>query len=317
MSIRRRVVVATHLVIVKRKQSAIASSAKTKKRFYKHVGISKIETPWLKDLDNRNTVSSPISAGVDDTQSCSGMNNKPPTKIEMKNNLFNEKKEWFGVTLDGRIVKTPLGMILCVPSAELAAVIASEWDAQTSTLQPTQMPCTTLSCTTIDQTWCTQQEIIDQCIAYLKHDTSCFHADPLEDHVLYKRQCEAWDGLYEFIQSKYGSYPFIATGAQDGILLSRGKGLPHPPDLIVNVQNYLEKLNPWQLTPLKAVVTESKSCLVGLAFLEKKWDASKVINACRVEEEFNIENWGCVEGGHDYDRLNCRIQILAASLFLS
>ena len=33
------------------------------------------------------------------------------------------------------------------------------------------------------------------------------------------------------------------------------------------------------------------------------------VNAARVEEEFNIECWGLVEGGHDYDRLNCSVQM--------
>ena len=50
----------------------------------------------------------------------------------------------------------------------------------------------------------------------------------------------------------------------------------------------------------------------------KIWNgnAENVINACRVEVEFQIEIWGCVEGQHDYDRLNCRIQVLSAALFL-
>lgn len=41
-------------------------------------------------------------------------------------------------------------------------------------------------------------------------------------------------------------------------------------------------------------------------------DVKKAIMASRVEEEFQIDNWGLVEGGHDYDRLNCSIQIHAA-----
>jgi chaperone required for assembly of F1-ATPase len=45
-------------------------------------------------------------------------------------------------------------------------------------------------------------------------------------------------------------------------------------------------------------------------------DAKKAVMASRVEEEFQIENWGLVEGGHDYDRLNCSIQIHAATCLL-
>mmetsp|Transcript_3793 Transcript_3793/g.5141 ORF Transcript_3793/g.5141 Transcript_3793/m.5141 type:complete len:81 (+) Transcript_3793:1-243(+) len=39
---------------------------------------------------------------------------------------------------------------------------------------------------------------------------------------------------------------------------------------------------------------------------------AKAVEASRVEEEFQIECWGLVEGGHDYDRLNCSIQIHSA-----
>mmetsp|Transcript_31565 Transcript_31565/g.58289 ORF Transcript_31565/g.58289 Transcript_31565/m.58289 type:complete len:80 (-) Transcript_31565:243-482(-) len=42
-------------------------------------------------------------------------------------------------------------------------------------------------------------------------------------------------------------------------------------------------------------------------------DGKWVVGAARIEEEFNIECWGLVEGGHDYDRLNCSIQMHAAS----
>jgi ATP synthase F1 complex assembly factor 2 len=38
------------------------------------------------------------------------------------------------------------------------------------------------------------------------------------------------------------------------------------------------------------------------------------MQAARVEEEFQIESWGVVEGQHDYDRLNCSVQMHAAVL---
>jgi len=42
--------------------------------------------------------------------------------------------------------------------------------------------------------------------------------------------------------------------------------------------------------------------------------ANKAIRAARVEEEFQIEAWGLVEGQHDYDRLNCSIQVRSSKL---
>ncbi len=38
--------------------------------------------------------------------------------------------------------------------------------------------------------------------------------------------------------------------------------------------------------------------------------------AARLEEEFQIEAWGLVEGGHDLDRANIRVRLAAPSLLL-
>lgn len=39
--------------------------------------------------------------------------------------------------------------------------------------------------------------------------------------------------------------------------------------------------------------------------------------ASRVEEEFQVEIWGVVEGGHDMDRLNNSVALASAGLFSS
>jgi chaperone required for assembly of F1-ATPase len=55
--------------------------------------------------------------------------------------------------------------------------------------------------------------------------------------------------------------------------------------------------------------------LLGLAVLLDHYQDDSMqaaVEAARVEEEFQISCWGMVEGGHDYDRLNCAVQIQAA-----
>ena len=42
----------------------------------------------------------------------------------------------------------------------------------------------------------------------------------------------------------------------------------------------------------------------------------QALEAARVEEEFQIEGWGLVEGGHDLDQANARVRLAAPSLFL-
>jgi ATP synthase F1 complex assembly factor 2 len=39
--------------------------------------------------------------------------------------------------------------------------------------------------------------------------------------------------------------------------------------------------------------------------------------ASRLEEEFQVEIWGVVEGGHDMDRLNNAVRLSSVASFLS
>ncbi len=40
------------------------------------------------------------------------------------------------------------------------------------------------------------------------------------------------------------------------------------------------------------------------------------LEAARVEENFQIEGWGLVEGGHDIDSAGVKVQVAAPSVFL-
>ena len=109
-------------------------------------------------------------------------------------------------------------------------------------------------------------------------------------------------------------------------------GLPHPPLLVEKAREWVASLDAWTLAAFYSACAESKSFFIGAGLIHDaltageettaraeaagretvrcgKWAAA----AARVEEEFNIECWGLVEGGHDYDRLNCSIQMHAAS----
>jgi ATP synthase F1 complex assembly factor 2 len=232
--------------------------------------------------------------------------------------------DWFGVTLDGKSLKTPLGKNLAVPSHCLAWAIAAEWDAQHQTLQPAQMPLMTLTCTAMDQVTASADAYREQALRYLPTDTTCYWADPGEDRVLHRKQQQTWDGLHDYCETFLQSRPSLAMGTSEGVIMSRPRtlkqsGLPHPPELLENALEWVDTLDAWHLCALHSVTSESKSFLVGMAVILSNVDSSnpfydltRAVAASRVEEEFQIDCWGLVEGGHDYDRLNCSVQIHAA-----
>lgn len=45
-------------------------------------------------------------------------------------------------------------------------------------------------------------------------------------------------------------------------------------------------------------------------------DVKQGLEAARVEENFQIEGWGLVEGGHDIDSAGVKVQLAAPSVFL-
>jgi ATP synthase F1 complex assembly factor 2 len=180
------------------------------------------------------------------------------------------------------------------------------------------MPLMTAVCTAVDQTLSNSQ-IIDKCMQFLFNDTTCYFADE-EDRVLFARQKKHWLTLHHYIHTISGApqhaRPALARGdAEAGF----GK-LPHPEELVSFCTNYVTLLDIWHLTALNTIATETKSLLIAIAALHGDFhvmhDINNVVDAGRVEEEFQIENWGLVEGGHDYDRLNASISIGAARTML-
>jgi ATP synthase F1 complex assembly factor 2 len=61
---------------------------------------------------------------------------------------------------------------------------------------------------------------------------------------------------------------------------------------------------------------EFKSVVIGLALVHRVITLDKAVEAGRVDEEYNIEMWGMVEGGHDVDRANVTVQAATASTLL-
>jgi ATP synthase mitochondrial F1 complex assembly factor 2 len=356
------------------------------------------------------TVSSPISAGVDGSPSgASGVVARPLATTNNNSTLGNTSSsihedsddwemraliphvpgtppilskvpqllpltnDWYGVTLDGRALKTPQGQLVRTPSASLSMAVAAEWNAQAQFIQPPQMPLHTLVCTVLDQTSLpaptrsnnsnnnssednastktssllrmttatSHRSPADtfraQLLNFLSTDTMGYAACPTEDRVLFQRQQQAWQSLRRAIQTVTGETPAQVIGSE-GVMWAQKtahrsatiksnanassdetirrprtiRGLPHSDTLLEYCHKYVHSLDAWHLTAMHAVAAEAKSFWIAWGALEGKLSVQEALQAARVEEEFQIENWGLVEGGHDYDRLNASIQIHSA-----
>jgi ATP synthase mitochondrial F1 complex assembly factor 2 len=150
----------------------------------------------------------------------------------------------------------------------------------------------------------------------------------MEDRVLHRRQEQAWKKLHDFTEQRLDHAPSVALGSAEAMLMTRKRpnkpapGLPHPSGLLEQAQQWTSTLDAWHLVALHSICMQAKSFLVGMALLEAHGtkdcpfdkNMEKALEASRVEEEFQIAIWGLVEGGHDYDRLNCSVQLHSAQL---
>ncbi len=59
-----------------------------------------------------------------------------------------------------------------------------------------------------------------------------------------------------------------------------------------------------------------QSVIIALAVYRRHLNIEGAFTASRLEEEYNIEAHGFVEGGHDLDRAYTRVQLAAGSTFL-
>lgn len=71
-----------------------------------------------------------------------------------------------------------------------------------------------------------------------------------------------------------------------------------------------------QFTGVYYLSSASKSISLAYAFLRERLDSDKVIQLCRLEENFQMDLYGKVEGGHDIEISSQSLQILGPSFFI-
>lgn len=220
-----------------------------------------------------------------------------------------ENQNLYKIMLDGKTLKTPGRHSLHLPNKELALAIACEWDAQgvNKGIQPTTMPLMILASTAIDQISVNPEFTKSTCLKYLPTDTSLFYANN-EDRILLKKQRQYLQPLVRWIHK---SFEIQLSTTQ-----SMSNMIKHPDESVNKVKWMLDQLDPFSLACIQCVTIESKSLVMAIAYFCRYLSLDQIKVSARIEEEFQVEIWGLVEGGHDLDRLNCGVNLASAGLFL-
>jgi chaperone required for assembly of F1-ATPase len=194
-----------------------------------------------------------------------------------------ETPKGFGITLDGKPVRTPSRRLLAAPSHEIAEAIAAEWDAQKEIIDPTTMPLTRLANSVIDAVASHVEAVADDIAKYFHSDMLFYRAGHPE--ALVALEAEHWDPVLFWAADTLGAHFILA----EGIVHVR------QPDKAVAAARAVLPDDPWSIAALHVITAVTGSALLALALLRGALDEDQVWAAAHVDEDWNIAQWGVDE----------------------
>jgi chaperone required for assembly of F1-ATPase len=211
----------------------------------------------------------------------------------------------YGITLDGKPIKTPGKRDLVVPNEALAAAIAEEWNAQEGVVRAATMPLMRLATTTVDRVATQRDAIIRQTANYAATDLVCYRAT--HPPALAARQHALWQPLIDWAVLHYDAPLSVTTGViptqQSAASLRAFAGA-------------VAEQDDFAVTALHVATAACGSLVIGLALIEGHLDAEGAFALSQLDESFQIEAWG--EDAEQAERRRAlAADIQAAARFIS
>ncbi|WP_068118486.1 ATP12 family chaperone protein [Tropicimonas marinistellae] len=190
----------------------------------------------------------------------------------------------WGVSLDGRPLRTPAKAVLLVPTRPLAREIAAEWDAQAEVIDPLSMPFTRSANAAIDKVAPQFAEVAGLIAAYGETDLCCYRAEGPDR--LFVQQAEAWDPMLEWARSAIGAALVPTAGIVP---------VAQPAESLSRLRQRVEREDVFALTALHDLVSLTGSLVLGLAAIEGILPADEIWQMSRIDEAFQESQWGVDE----------------------
>lgn len=195
--------------------------------------------------------------------------------------IVTSEDDGFVIRLDDRLVRTPLGYSLCIPTIALAQTVAAEWAAQEGKIDPFSMPFTRLTNAALDKVANQKREVADLIADYGASDLICYRAENPE--VLVERQAAAWDPMLDFAHDTLNA-PLAVTA---GIV-----PVEQPAGSVARLRAIVRGLDLFALTALHDLVAGSGSLVIGLAATRNFLPIEALWTMSRIDEDWQAEQWG-------------------------
>ena len=215
------------------------------------------------------------------------------------------EEDSYEVRLDGQPVHTPIGNRLRLPSLKMAKSIASEWQDQKSTIDPSTMPSMQLACTVIDRLIPERETIIKEIIGYGASDLLCYRAERPPELV--EAQAEAWQPILDWMAQDIGAVLKVTSGV---VHLQQDKDSMHV--LYQSVSGF----DDFSLVAVMRFAQAFTSLSLALAVANGRLDWREGTELAFIDETFQSKRWG--EDNEAIMRLNAiRTEVRQAACFLA
>lgn len=212
-----------------------------------------------------------------------------------------EVESGFGITLDGRPLKTPAKVALELPTRALADAVATEWSVAGENVDPRAMPFTGLANAATDRAG---DDLVAGIVRYAATDQFCYRAEG--PTALVERQAEAWDALLGWARRRYD----VDFACCSGVV-----HIAQPAETVRKLGHAVTTLDRFRLAALSPLVTIGGSLVAGLAVLEQAIPSEAAWEAVSLDERWQLEKWGS-DSEAEIALDSKRADFLAAARFL-
>lgn len=190
----------------------------------------------------------------------------------------------WGVTLDGKPLRTPARAELVVPAEALALAIAAEWNEVDGEIDPRAMPLTGLANAAIDRIAPSPRAFAATLAKYAEADLACYRAEGPKELV--DLQARDWDPLLAWARRRF-DVDFATTA-----------GLMHvaqPAATVERLKHEVMSLDAWRLAALSPLVTVGGSLVAALAVIDNGMSAEDAWHAVSLDDRWSQQQWGADE----------------------
>ena len=187
----------------------------------------------------------------------------------------------FAVHLDARQVKTPSKRPLILPTRAMADAVALEWDAQQGLIRPDDMPMTRYANSALEKVAPQFDAVADHLASYAETDLLCYRATGPQG--LIDRQNAAWEPWLNWTARDLDA-PLVAVA---GVMY-----IPQSPVSLSRLHAQMDLMTAFHLSAFHDLVAISGSFVLGLAMARGLIDAAQGFALSRIDEEWQIEQWG-------------------------